>query len=112
MKGSKGLKRLAQGAMVTAAVTLVLAVTLALSLPPDTALAAVLLAFDPQSLDQLQGWVLGWGGSGRLLWRFAVVPLLWRPVWFLPAAMGLIAAGVALTLEGRLRGQRRSRWPL
>lgn len=101
---------------MAAAVTLVLAVALALSLPPDTALAALLLAFDPHSLDGLEkvflGTASGAGDWRMMLWSGLISPLLWRPVWFLPAAVGLISAGIALTLEGRLRGQRRPRWPL
>ncbi len=112
MKGSALARAIERVAMVVAAVALVFAGGLAISLPPDTALAAALLAFDPGSVDALQDWVLGWGSAGRTLWRFGIEPLLWRPVWFLPAALGLIAGGVALTLSARLRGQRRPRWPL
>jgi hypothetical protein len=43
------------------------------------------------------------------LWDHVVLPMLVRPAWLLPAALGLVCVGVAATFgsNGAPRGQRR-----
>lgn len=43
------------------------------------------------------------------LWRYVAVPVLVRPVWLVPAALGIICAGAALSLSNRKSAHRSHR---
>jgi hypothetical protein len=89
---------------VLAAALLVGAVALAMLGPPDMPLGQALLAIDQHLLGGLQA------GVERLLthwtWTQIVVPLLIRPAWLVPAALGLICTGLSLTLPNGGRPER------
>ncbi len=87
-----------------AALFLVGAVALAMLAPPDLALGRALFLLDHRLPASLHGdsAVAAW------VWDVLIRPLLVRPAWLLPAAMGLVAGGVSLTLgSGAGRGKRR-----
>ena len=94
---------------VLAAILLVAAFTLATVLPPDLALAGAVSMLDGDLLvrvqelakDQLPPWV----------WPHLALPLLLRPVWLVPATLGIVFAGCAATLASAgtaSRSRRRS----
>ncbi len=89
---------------VLAAVFLVGAVAVATLGPPDMPLGALLLNLDHDLSmaieDGLQARLSHW------MWDDLVMPMLVRPAWLLPAAVGLVLAGVSLTLSTRQRSQR------
>jgi hypothetical protein len=80
---------------VLAAALLVGSVALAALLPPEMSLREALTALDETWPEGLQHAVLGTLGTG--IWDSVVVPLLVRPVWLLPVALGLICVGGAVT---------------
>ena len=86
---------------VIAAIFLVGAVALAMLAPPAMPLGHVLFAVDRSWMDTLQDamrhdlpqWVSQW----------IISPFLLRPAWLLPASIGLVAAGLSITLSSRAR---------
>lgn len=87
-----------------AAVFLVGAVAVATLEPPDMPLGALLLALDHDLSAAIED-----GMQARLsfwMWDDVVLPVLLRPAWLLPAAIGLVLTGVSLTLSTRQRSQR------
>ena len=86
------------------AACLVGAVAVALLGPPGMPLAQALLAIDHQTLDVVQS------GVQRIfapwMWTELVLPVLLRPAWLPPAALGLIFAGLSLTLPHGRRAER------
>ena len=94
---------------VVAAVLLVGAAALAILGPPSLPLAQVLLMLDHDTTDAMHAFV------GRHLsewiWSDLAQPLLARPAWLVPAALGVIFAGAATSLSTRNsagRSRRRS----
>lgn len=94
---------------VLAAILLVGAFTLATLLPPDLPLSSALSMLEPGLPGRIQAWVQaqlpGW------VWLHLAVPLLTRPVWLVPAALGVVAAGASATLASSgtaSRSRRRS----
>ncbi len=89
---------------VLAAGFLVGSFALAVTIPPDAPFAAALALLDPAlpggihalSIAHLPPWA--WG---RLF-----LPLLLRPAWLPPAALGIIFAGLALTLRSSAQASR------
>jgi hypothetical protein len=81
---------------VLAAGFFVAAVAVVLLGPPDMPLGQALLAFDQALLGTLQSWV------ERILshwvWAEVALPVLIRPAWLPLATLGLICAGLSLTL--------------
>lgn len=77
---------LAQVCAGAGAAGLVIAFACVVLMPPSTTLAEVVRPFD-------QGWMMGWL-SGRWAQAFMV-----RPVWLLPAGIGLVLCGGAVSLE-------------
>jgi hypothetical protein len=47
-------------------------------------------------------------GVSQWVWANLVVPVLLRPVWILPITLGMVTAGLAVTLSNR-RGSANSR---
>ena len=91
---------------VLAAAFLVVAFALATMLPPDLPLGQALAMVN-------HGWLVSFQDAIRInlsewAWLNMVVPLLVRPVWLAPLALGLVAGGASLTLSSR-RGPARPR---
>ncbi len=84
---------------VISAVFMVSAFTLATLLPPELPLSQGiamlshdwLVAFQEAVRTRVSEWA----------WTNLAVPLLVRPVWLVPVALGLVTAGVAVTLSSR-----------
>ncbi len=85
---------------VLAAAFLVSAVGIALIGPPNLPLGAGLYMLDRRVLYAVQRHLADW------LWEGAAMPLLVRPAWLLPAALGIVCAGIALTVASAGRPQR------
>lgn len=84
---------------VVSAVFMVLAFALATLLPPDMPLSQAIALVN-------HGWLVSFQdamvkGVSQWVWVHMVVPVLLRPVWILPIALGLITAGAAVTLSSR-----------
>ncbi len=90
---------------VLSAVLLVGAVAVALLGPPAMPLGQALLAIDHRALDALQSGVVHI--FAPWLWTNVVLPVLVRPAWLPPTALGLICAGLALSLPHGRRAERR-----
>lgn len=92
---------------VLAAALLVGAVALATLGPPGLPLGQLIFMLDHDVMQSLQNGieqhVAAW------LWRNGAVPILVRPAWLLPAALGLICAGVALSFSNRKPARRSHR---
>jgi hypothetical protein len=94
---------------VLAAMLLVGAVALAMLGPPEVPLGQALFMLDHDVLNVVHRFIgtylAGW------LWDYLLVPLMLRPAWLFPAALGLICGGVSLSLSTRKathRSHRRS----
>lgn len=89
---------------VFAAMFLVGAVALGLLTPRNMTLGQALLVLDPDMLPWLKAHAAPW------MWESLEVPLLIRPVWLSPAALGLVFAGAAATFNsGWSSSSRRKR---
>ena len=86
---------------VLAAVFLVGAVTLGLLTPRGMTLGQALLLLDPNTLPWLKAHAAPW------MWETLEIPLLIRPVWLLPAALGLVCAGAAASFNPALSSSSR-----
>jgi hypothetical protein len=90
---------------VVAAMFLVLAFALGTMLPPQLPLGQAisilnhgwLVAFQDVVRSHISEWV----------WTNMMVPVLLRPVWLLPTALGLVVGAMAVTVSSR-RGPARS----
>jgi hypothetical protein len=89
---------------ILSAALLVSAVAVALLAPPGMPLGQALLAVDHRVLNRLQSdverFLTPW------LWTEVILPVLVRPAWLPPAALGLICAGLSLTLPSGRRAER------
>jgi hypothetical protein len=92
---------------VLAAVTLVGAVALAMLGPPDVPLGQVMFMIDHDLMDALHSGVERHLASW--FWDYLVAPLMVRPAWLVPAGIGLVFAGFALTLSNRKPAHRSHR---
>ncbi|HEY0418495.1 MAG TPA: hypothetical protein VGC80_03145, partial [Acetobacteraceae bacterium] len=92
---------------VLSAACLVGAVALATILPPTLSLGQLLARIDHSALVAMQNW------TGQHLsewvWAQLALPLLVRPDWLLPVALGLVLGGAALTLGSRHGAAQRRR---
>ena len=88
---------------VLAAVFLVGAVAVALVGPPNAPLGAELYALDRADLYAVQAYV------SKGLWEALAQPLLVRPAWLLPASLGILCAGLSVSIASRQRPQRTPR---
>ena len=92
---------------VLAAVMLVGAVALATLGPPSVPLGQLLFMIDHDLMAVLHNstekYLAGW------LWDYVAVPLMLRPAWLVPAALGLICAGLSFTLSPRNSAHRSHR---
>ena len=94
---------------VLAAMLLVGAVALAMLGPPAVPLGQLLFMVDHDLMEAVHSFIgmhlAAW------LWDYLVVPLMLRPAWLVPAALGLICGGMSLSLSTRKsthRSHRRS----
>lgn len=94
---------------VIAAVLLVAAVAIATFGPQSISLDRALDFCDHDFLSRLPAW------SSRVMgdwvWTAMVQPMLVRPAWLLPAAAGVVCAGLSMSLSNRKtthRSHRRS----
>jgi len=94
---------------VLAAILLVSAVAIATFGQESVSLGQALNLIDHDFLDRLPAW------SSRVLggwvWTTVIQPLLVRPAWLGPASMGIVCAGVSVSLSSRKtthRSHRRS----
>jgi len=87
-----------------AAALLVGAVAVALLCPPGMPLGQALLTVDDHVLAALQSEVEH--GLAPWLWAQVILPVLVRPAWLPPAALGLVCAGLSLTLPQGRRAER------
>ena len=78
-----------------AASLLVGSVALGILGPPDLPLGQLLVMIDHDLVTKLQHVLPAW------VWVHLSVPLLMRPAWLLPACVGLVAAGLSMTLASR-----------
>ena len=92
---------------VVAAVFLVGSVGLATLEQPDLQLGQMLVMMDGGLMAALEA-----GTKQHLapwVWEYLEVPLLLRPVWLIPAAIGIICAGLAVTFTPRRGAPRPKR---
>ena len=89
---------------ILSAALLVGAVAVALLGPPGMPLGQALLAIDHRVLDALQS--TADRVSAHWLWTEIMLPVLVRPAWLPPAALGLICAGLSLSLPPSRRAER------
>ena len=88
---------------------LVGAVALAMLGPPSVPLGQMLFMIDHDLMDVLHSGIEQHLSSW--LWQNLVMPVMIRPAWLVPAALGLICAGLSLSLSTRKathRSHRRS----
>ncbi len=89
---------------ILSAAALVGAVAVALLGPSGMSLGQALLGIDDRMLDVLRSAVervfAPW------MWTEVVLPVLVRPAWLAPAALGLICAGLSLTVPHGRRTER------
>ena len=95
-----------RGFAILAAALLVGAFALGTILPADLPLRDALLQWDRS----LPGWLQAMATSHLPAWFWdgLLLPLLLRPVWLLPAGLGVVCAGAAVTC-GSGGGAQRSR---
>ena len=84
---------------VLAALLLVGAVALAMLAPPELPLGRALFLLDHDLPRALEGGIEA--HFAHWMWDDVALPLLLRPVWLIPASIGLLCAGAALTLGSR-----------
>ncbi len=79
------------------AIGLVGAFAIAATLPLDMDLGAMMLVMDPKSLDGLHRFIMQHAATG--MWKHVLMPFLLRPGWMLPLMAGLVAGGIAFSLN-------------
>jgi hypothetical protein len=88
---------------ILASVFFVIAFALAALLPPTTSLFRVAALLDDHIMPRLQTLVRE--DVSEWAWRSLFVPVLQRPGWLLPLAIGLVLAGAALSVSSRRRAR-------
>lgn len=78
---------------VLAAVFLVASVAIGALTPPGLTLGQGLVMVEHDGLTWLREHSFAW------LWNWIEVPFMVRPLWLIPAGLGLICAGMATTLN-------------
>jgi len=92
---------------VIAAALLVGSVALATLGPPEVPLGQLLFMIDHETMNRVQSWVLHY--LGDWVWRYGVSPVMVRPAWLVPAALGLVCVGASVTLSARKPAHRSHR---
>lgn len=92
---------------VVAAILLVGSVALATLGPPGLPLGQLIFMLDHDVMQTLRAGIeqhlAAW------LWRNGAVPVLVRPAWLVPASLGLICAGAAVSFSNRKPARRSHR---
>lgn len=88
---------------VSAAILLVLAIGLATLFAPGLALGQALLMLDRGALEALRSHAPGFA------WSWLITPFLLRPLWLVPACLGLVCAGIAVSCSMARPAQSRRR---
>ena len=98
-------RRIAERALaLLASVCFVASFAVAALLPPLLPLSAVIFQINDTFLPNLQLFVRT--RISEWVWRSLFLPLLGRPGWLLPLALGLVFAGLALSAASRSRVPR------
>jgi hypothetical protein len=92
---------------VLSAALLVGAVALAMLGPPQVPLGQLLFMVDHDLMEAVHRFV--GGHLATWLWDYLMVPVLVRPAWLVPAAVGLICGGTSLSLSTRKSAHRSHR---
>ena len=92
---------------VIAAGFLVAAFSVALLFPAATSLGEVVSMTDGRALAGIQGFARAYLPDWA--WGRLFVPLLVRPAWLSPMALGVVAVGVAVSLRSHQSAPRRRR---
>ena len=92
---------------VLSAALLVGAVALAMLGPPQVPLGQLVFMLDHDLMEAVHQFV----GShlASWLWDYMLVPVLVRPAWLVPGAIGLIRGGLSLSLSTRKSAHRSHR---
>jgi hypothetical protein len=92
---------------VLSAALLVGAVALAMLGPPQVPLGQLVFMVDHDLMEAVHQFV----GShlASWLWDYMLVPVLVRPAWLVPGAIGLICGGLSLSLSTRKSAHRSHR---
>lgn len=85
------------------------AFALAITIPPDTSLAAVLALIDPLLPGHIHGVIANY--LPPWVWVDVALPLLLRPAWLFPATIGIVFGGAALTLHSTAQTRRSRHHP-
>ncbi len=80
---------------VLAAVMLVGAVAVGTLAPQDVSLGEALSSLDHLKMNAVEAWIRG--HLSAWLWEHPLRALMDRPIWLVPAAVGLLLAGGAMT---------------
>ena len=92
---------------VLAAALLVGSVALATLGPPGLPLGQLIFMLNHDVMQALRNGIEG--HLATWLWQYGAVPVLVRPAWMAPAALGLLCAGGALSVSGRKTASRSHR---
>ena len=92
---------------ILAAALLVGAVAVAMLGPPEVPLGQMVFMIDHDLMNALRSGIERHLASW--IWGYLVAPLMVRPAWLVPAALGLICAGMAVTLSNRKPAHRSHR---
>ncbi len=92
---------------ILAAILLVGSFALATILPPELALRDGLAMIDANLPGRLQ--IGATAHFPAWIWNVVLMPVLLRPVWLVPAGLGVICAGAALTCASAGSTQRSRR---
>ncbi|HWA79727.1 MAG TPA: hypothetical protein VG848_05375 [Acetobacteraceae bacterium] len=93
---------------ICAAALMVAAFALATLEPPDMPLGSFLYSVDAGFLNFLQAEIQH--HLAPWLWDKVVVPVLMRPAWLLPVAVGIVCAGAATSLAIAANPRSTRRW--
>jgi hypothetical protein len=93
---------------ICGAALLIAALAIATLASPDLSLGQAAFELDAPLLNATQAGVQR--HLAPWVWSDAVVPLLLRPAWLIPAALGIILCGVAVTLASRRKVPTARRW--
>jgi hypothetical protein len=92
---------------VLAAILFVGSAALATLGPWAASLGRSLAGLQPDLPDRLHGWTER--NIGAWVWSDLIQPILQRPVWLVPVAVGLVCLGLAVSLAGRNAARRSHR---
>jgi hypothetical protein len=89
---------------VLSAILLVGSVAIATLGPPGVPLGQAVFMLDHDLMDRVHRFIAT--NMTDWVWSELTVPLLLRPAWLVPASVGLICAGIAVSLSNRKPARR------